>query len=60
MILAYEQVVTEYLFFSESANGAGKTEFPSQFTYLQPHFYVKYKRWKYNQQLLCAAYSHKH
>ena len=27
MILAYEQVVTEYLFFSEGANGAGKTEF---------------------------------
>ena len=21
----------------------------SQFTYLQPHFNVKYKRWKYNQ-----------
>ena len=49
MIFAYEQVVTEYLFFSEGANGAGKTEFPSQFTYLPPHFYVKYKRRKYNQ-----------
>ena len=49
MIFAYEQVVTEYLFVSEGANGAGKTEFPSQFTYLLPHFYVKYKRRKYNQ-----------
>ena len=24
-----------------------KNEFVSQFTCLQPHFYVKYKRWKY-------------
>ena len=24
------------------SNGAGKNEFVSQFTYLQPHFYIKY------------------
>ena len=28
--------------------GAGKNEFVSHFTF-QPHFYVKYKRWKYSQ-----------
>ena len=37
------------LFFSWGSNGAGKSEFLSQFTCLQPHFYVKYKIWKYNQ-----------
>ena len=48
MILAHEQVVTgRYFFFSEGSNGAGRNEFVSHFTYLQPHFYVKYKRWKY-------------
>ena len=45
MVLAHEPVVTEwYLFFSEGSNGARKNVFVSQFTYLQPHFYVKYKR----------------
>ena len=38
MILAYEQVVTGYFFFSYGLNGAGKNEFVSQFTCLQPHF----------------------
>ena len=50
MILANEQVVTKwYFFFSQGSNGAGN-EFVSQFTCLQPHFYVKCKRWKYNNQ----------
>ena len=50
MILAHEQVVTEwYFFFSLGSNGAGGNEFVFQFTYLQPHFYIKYKRWKYNK-----------
>ena len=44
MILTHEEVVTEYFFFSKGSDGAGKNEFVSQFTYLQPHFYVKYKR----------------
>ena len=44
MILAHEQVGTRYFFFSYGSNGAGKNEFVSQFTYLQPHFYVEYKR----------------
>ena len=43
MILAQKQVGTEYFFFCSGSNGAGKNEFVSQFTYLQPHFYVKYK-----------------
>ena len=46
MILTHEQVDTEwYFFFSQGSNGAGKNEF----AYLQSHFYVKYKRWIYNQ-----------
>ena len=49
MILAHEEVITEYFFFSQGSNGVGKNEFVSQFTYLQPHFYIKYKIWKYNQ-----------
>ena len=44
MILAHEQVVTEYFFFSLGSNGAGENEFVFQLTYLQPHFYIKYKR----------------
>ena len=43
MILPHEQVGTAWYFFlSEVSNSAGKNEF----TYLQPHFYVKYKIWK--------------
>ena len=42
-------------FFSEGWNGAGKTEFVSQFVFLQPQFYLKYKRWKYNQQSIIAV-----
>ena len=50
MILIHEQVVTEwYFFFSQGSDGAGKNEFLSWFTCLQSHFYVKYRRWKYNQ-----------
>ena len=41
MIFAYEQDVTEY--FSKGSNGAGRKELVSQFTCLQPHFYVEYK-----------------
>ena len=45
MILTHEEVVTEwYFFFSQDSNGAGKNDFVSKFTYLQPHFFVKYKR----------------
>ena len=32
----------------EGSNGEGKNEIISQFTSLQPHFYVKYKTWEYN------------
>ena len=47
MILAHEQDITEwYFFFCYGSNAADKNEFVSQFTCLQPHFYVKYKRWK--------------
>ena len=49
MILAHEQVVTEYFIFSEGSHGAGKNGFVSQLTCLQSQFYVKYKRSKYNQ-----------
>ena len=38
-----------FMMILECSNGAGKNEFLSQFTYLHPHFYVKYKRWEYNQ-----------
>ena len=48
MILAQEQVDKEYFCFSSGSNGADEDEFVSLFT-LQSHFYVKYKRWKYNQ-----------
>ena len=34
---------------SEGSNGAGKNEFASQFTCLQTHLYVKYRRRKYNK-----------
>ena len=45
MFLSHEQDVTErYLFFSQVSNGAGKNEFISQYTCLQTHFSVKYKR----------------
>ena len=45
MFLAHEQGFTErYVFFSQGSNGAGKSEFGSQYTCLQPHFSVKYKR----------------
>ena len=47
MFLAHEQDVTQrYFSFSSSSNGAGKNEFVSQYTCLQPHFSVKYKIWK--------------
>ena len=38
-----------YFFLSEGSNGAGKNEFASQFTCLQTHLYVKYRRRKYNK-----------
>ena len=42
MIFAHEQDDTErYFFFSCGSNGAGKNEFISQFTCLQPDFYIK-------------------
>ena len=42
MILAHEQDDTErYFFFSQGSNGAGKNEFVSQFTCLQPHLHIK-------------------
>ena len=44
MILAHEQVVIEYFFFSQGSNGLVKNEFVFQFSYLQPHFHVKHKR----------------
>ena len=45
-----EQDVTErYLFFSKSSNDAGKNEFLSQSTCLNPHLHVKYKSRKYNK-----------
>ena len=44
MILAHEQVITEWdFFFSQGLNGPGKKEFLSQFTCLQPQFYVNTK-----------------
>ena len=50
MILALEQDITEwYIFFSYGSNDTDKNEFASQFTCLQPNFYVKYNRWKYNK-----------
>ena len=47
MILAHEKVITEY--FLSGSNSACKNWFVSQFTCLQPHFYIKFKRWKHNQ-----------
>ena len=44
MILASKKAVTEYFFLSKGSNGADKNDFVFQFTYLQPHFYVKCKR----------------
>ena len=45
MFLAHEQDVTErYIFFSQGSKGAGNNEFVSQYTCLQPHCSVKYKR----------------
>ena len=45
MFVAHEEDVTErYFFFSQGLNGAGRNEFVSQDTCLQPHFCVKYKR----------------
>ena len=42
MILAHEQDITARYFFSSwGSNGAGKNEFVSQFTCLQPHLHVK-------------------
>ena len=50
MIFAHEQVGIEWhFFFSYDSNAADEKEFVSQFTYLQPHFYIKYKGWKYNK-----------
>ena len=50
MILTPEQANTEWHFFlSEGSICAGKNELLSRFTCLQCHFYIKYKRWKYNQ-----------
>ena len=34
---------------------AGKNEFVSQFTCLQPHLYKNYKRWKNNKQSIITA-----
>ena len=45
MFIAHEQDVTErYFFFSQGLNGASKNEFASQYTCLQLHFSIKYKR----------------
>ena len=42
MFLAHEQDVTErYFFFSQGSNGAGKNEFVSQYTCLQPQFFCQ-------------------
>ena len=38
MILAHEQVGTEYFFFSKGSNGRERNESVSHFNYLQPHF----------------------
>ena len=47
MFLAHEQDIRErYFFFSQGSNDVGKNEFTSQYTFLQPHFSVKYKRRK--------------
>ena len=44
MFLTHEEDVTErYFFFSQGSNGADKNEFVSQYTCLQPHFYIKHK-----------------
>ena len=45
IFLVHEQDVTERcFFFSNNSNGAGKNEFVYQFSSLQPHFSVDYKR----------------
>ena len=46
MFLAHEQDIAErYFFFSQGSNGTDKNELvSSQYTCLQPHFSVKYKR----------------
>ena len=45
MFLSHAQDITgRYFFFSQGSNGAGKNEFISQYTYLEAHFSVKYKR----------------
>ena len=51
MVLPHAQVaVYEMIIFSsKGSNGAGKNEFEPQFICLQWHFYVKRKRWIYNQ-----------
>ena len=47
MFAAYEQDLTERcFFFAQDSNGASKNECASQNACLQPHFSVKYKRWK--------------
>ena len=44
MFVAHGQDVTErHLFFSQLSNAAGKNEFISQWTCLEPHFSVKCK-----------------
>ena len=43
MILAHEQ---DSFFFSSNSNGAGKNEFVSQLTCLQPHLHLKYNKYK--------------
>ena len=43
MLLAHEQVIERKFFFSQGSNRAGKNEFISQYTSLQPDFPVKYK-----------------
>ena len=45
MFLVHEQDITErYFFFSQGSNGAGKNEFISHCTCLQPHFSIKYNK----------------
>ena len=45
MFFAREQDLTKkYFLFSKDSNGAGKNEFVSQYTFLQSHFFVTYKR----------------
>ena len=39
----------------EVSHDKGKTEFVSQFTCLQPHLYVKYRRRRYNKQSIITV-----